>query len=163
MPFLVALAVSAGVAIVVAVAGALLTEMSPWYFGLRKPSWKPPDWAFGPVWTTILTLAAVSAALAWDAAETGAARTAVLVVLVINSVLNIAWSGIFFKLRRPDWALAEVALLWLSIVSLIVVLGWQSPLAGLLMVPYLLWVSIASLLNWRIVQLNGPFGAGRAA
>lgn len=162
-PFVMALAVAAGVAIVVAVAGAMLTELSPWYHQLRKPSWKPPDWAFGPVWTVILTLAAISAALAWDAAATGASRLAVFVVLLVNSGLNIAWSGIFFKLRRPDWALVEVVFLWLSILALIVVLGWQSLLAGVLMLPYLVWVTTAAVLNWRIVQLNGPFGLERDA
>ena len=155
--FLWALGIAAAVGVVVAIAGAVLTEIGPWYTSLKKPSWKPPDWAFGPVWTTIFILAAISAALAWDASETPAARTAVVTVLIVNALLNIAWSGIFFKLRRPDWALAEVALLWLSIVALIVVLGAQSTAAGLLMVPYLVWVSIASFLNYRIVEMNKPF------
>jgi tryptophan-rich sensory protein len=152
-----ALGFSGFVAVIVAVAGGVLTEIGPWYDSLRKPSWKPPDWAFGPVWTVILILAAISAALAWEAAEGVGARAAVLIVLVINSVLNIAWSGIFFKMKRPDWALYEVALLWLSIVALIVVLGRQSSLAGLLMLPYLVWVSTAMFLNYRIVQMNKPF------
>lgn len=155
--FLWALGFSGLVAVVVAVAGGVLTEIGPWYRGLRKPSWQPPDWAFGPVWTVILVLAAISAALAWEAAGGTGARSAVLAVLVVNSVLNIAWSGIFFKMKRPDWALIEVALLWVSIVALIVVLGAQSTTAGLLMVPYLVWVSIASFLNYRIVQMNKPF------
>jgi benzodiazapine receptor len=155
--FLWSLGCSALVAIVVAVAGGVLTEIGPWYRQLRKPSWQPPDWAFGPVWTVILVLAAISAALAWEAAAATGARQAVLAVLVINSILNIAWSGIFFKMKRPDWALAEVAMLWLSIVALIVVLGSVSTTAGLLMVPYLVWVSIASFLNYRIVQMNKPF------
>ena len=85
-------------------------------------------------------------------------RRWILFVLIVNSILNIAWSGIFFKLKRPDWALVEVLLLWLSIVVLIVVLGQASRLAGLLMVPYLAWVSTAAFLNYRIVQLNRPFG-----
>ena len=155
--FLWSLGCSAAAAIVVAVAGGVLTETGEWYKRLKKPSWKPPDWAFGPVWTTILVLAAISAALAWDSAATPAARSAVLTVLIVNSVLNIAWSGIFFKLKRPDWALIEVVLLWLSIVALIVVLGAQSAAAGLLMVPYLAWVSVATFLNYRIVQMNKPF------
>ncbi len=79
------------------------------------------------------------------------------IVLAINSVLNIAWSGIFFKMKRPDWALVEVGLLWLSILALILVLGAYSTVAGLLMVPYLIWVSIAAFLNYRIVQMNRPF------
>jgi tryptophan-rich sensory protein len=148
---------AAAVAIVVAIAGGVLTEVGPWYQSLRKPSWKPPDWAFGPVWTTILVMAAISAALAWEAAPDGTAKAWVFAVLAVNSVLNIAWSGIFFKLRRPDLALIEVGLLWLSILALVVVLGRYSFVAGLLMLPYLVWVSIASFLNYRIVQLNRPF------
>lgn len=155
--FLWALGCSAFAAIIVAVAGAFLTETGAWYRQLRKPAWKPPDWAFGPVWTTILVLAAISAALAWEAAPTPGAQVAVLAVLAVNSILNIAWSGIFFKMRRPDWALIEVTMLWLSIVVLIVVLGRHSAAAGWLMVPYLLWVSVATFLNYRIVQLNRPF------
>ncbi len=155
--FFWALGFAAAVAVVVAVAGGVLTEIGPWYEGLRKPSWKPPDWAFGPVWTTILVLAAISAALAWEAAEGPGAKAWVLAVLIVNSILNIAWSGIFFKMKRPDWALYEVALLWLSILALIVVLGAYSSAAGLLMVPYLVWVSIAMFLNYRIVQMNRPF------
>lgn len=156
-PFLAALAGAGGAAILVAIAGGVLTELSPWYAGLKKPSWKPPDWAFGPVWTVILTLAAISVALAWTAAPDAAARGRFITVLVINSILNIAWSGIFFKLRRPDWAFYEVVLLWLSILSLIVVLGGVSTMAGLLMLPYLIWVTTAAVLNYRIVQLNRPF------
>ena len=156
--FLWALGCSAAAAIVVAVAGGVLTETGPWYKSLKKPSWKPPDWAFGPVWTTILVLAAISAALAWEAAATPAARSAVLTVLIVNSVLNIAWSGIFFKMRRPDWALREVVMLWFSILGLMLVFFSVSFTAGLLLVPYLLWVSTASYLNLRIVQMNGPFG-----
>ena len=155
--FLWTLGCTALAAIIVAVAGGVLTETGQWYAQLKKPSWKPPDWAFGPVWTTILVLAAISAALAWDAAETPGARGAVVTVLVINSILNIAWSGIFFKRRRPDWALTVMGLLWLSILALIVVLGAQSATAGLLMAPYLVWVSIAAFLNYRIVQMNKPF------
>lgn len=155
--FLWALGVSAVVAIVVAVMGGVFTEIGPWYQRLKNPSWKPPDWAFGPIWTVILVMATVSSALAWEAAPDGAARFLIAAVLAINSVLNIAWSYIFFKMKRPDWALIEVALLWLSILSLIVVLGYYSRTAGLLMVPYILWVSTAAVLNFRIVQLNGPF------
>ncbi|WP_374332343.1 TspO/MBR family protein [Aestuariivirga sp.] len=155
--FLWPLGVASAVAIVVAIAGAVLTEIGPWYEGLRKPSWKPPDWAFGPVWTTIFVLTVIAAALAWVAAEGTGARPLIFWALTINAVLNIAWSAIFFKMRRPDWALREVALLWLSILGLIAALGSVSALAGILLVPYLVWVSIASFLNLRIVQMNGPF------
>jgi tryptophan-rich sensory protein len=156
--FLWPLGIASAVAIVVAIAGAVLTETGAWYEGLKKPSWKPPDWAFGPVWTTIFVLTVIATALAWVAAEGTGARPLIFWVLTINVVLNIAWSGIFFKMRRPDWALGEVALLWVSVLSLILVLGSASTWAGLLLLPYLLWVSTASFLNLRIVQMNRPFG-----
>lgn len=156
--FLWPLGTAAAVAVVCAIAGAVLTETGPWYHALKKPAWKPPDWAFGPVWTTIFVLAVIATALAWVAAEGTGARPLIFWSLAANVVLNIAWSGIFFKLRRPDWALAEVALLWLSILVLIAVLGSASLWAGVLLVPYLAWVSTAMFLNYRIVRMNGPFG-----
>jgi translocator protein len=156
--FLWPLGVASAVAIVVAIAGAVLTEIGPWYEGLKKPSWQPPEWAFGPVWTTIFVLTVIATALAWQAAEGTAARPLIFWVLTVNAILNVAWSGIFFKLRRPDWALGEVVLLWFSIVALIFALGSVSTLAGILLLPYLAWVSTASFLNLRIVQMNQPFG-----
>jgi translocator protein len=156
--FLWPLGIASAVTIVVAIAGAVLTETGDWYDTLKKPAWKPPDWAFGPVWTTIFVLAVIATALAWRAAEGTGARPIIFWVLAINAIVNIAWSGIFFKMRRPDWALREVVLLWFSVLSLVIVLGSASTWAGILLAPYLLWVSIASFLNLRIVQMNGPFG-----
>jgi benzodiazapine receptor len=156
--FLWPLGIASAVAIVVAIAGAVLTETGTWYASLKKPSWKPPDWAFGPVWTTIFVLTVIATALAWEAAEGTGARPLIFWALTINAVLNIAWSGIFFKLRRPDWALVEVVMLWCSILGLIFALGSVSTLAGVLLLPYLAWVSTASFLNLRIVQMNQPFG-----
>jgi len=156
--FLWPLGIASAVTIVVAIAGAVLTETGDWYDTLKKPAWKPPDWAFGPVWTTIFVLAVIATALAWQAAEGTGARPMIFWVLAINAIVNIAWSGIFFKMRRPDWALREVVLLWFSVLSLVIVLDSASTWAGILLAPYLLWVSIASFLNLRIVQMNGPFG-----
>jgi translocator protein len=148
--------VASAVALVVAVSGSLLTETGPWYQGLRKPRWQPPDWAFAPAWTFIFALAVWSAVLGWQAAPDAARRTLVL-LFGLNSVLNIAWSGLFFRLRRPDWALVEVVFLWLSILALILALWPISQGAAWALVPYLLWVSFASFLNWTIVRLNQPF------
>ena len=142
--------------------GGVLTELGPWYYALRQPDWKPPDAAFGIVWTTIFTLCAISGALAWRAADSAALRRRVLGLFGVNAVLNIVWSALYFKLQRPDWALIEVVFLWLSIVALIVGLWRLSRLASALLSPYLVWVSVASLLNLATVQLNGPF-VGRLA
>ena len=137
--------------------GGALTEIGPWYYALKQPAWKPPDAAFGVIWSLIFTLCAVSGALAWRAAETARLRRRVLVLLGANAVLNIVWSALYFKLHRPDWALIEVVFLWLSIAALIVGLWRISRWASALLVPYLVWVSIASALNLATVQLNGPF------
>jgi tryptophan-rich sensory protein len=154
---LIPAAVAASVAIMVAVLGGLLTELGPWYHGLRKPSWQPPDWAFGPVWTVILAMAALAAALAWRDATDAVARGWILVVLIVNCVLHVLWSPLFFKLKRPDWAFVEVIFLWLSVLALVVVLGRHSAMAGLLLVPYIVWVTVAAKLNYDVVKLNGPF------
>lgn len=141
----------------VAIAGGLLTELSPWYYALRNPSWKPPDWAFGPAWSIILALGSYAAWLGWENAATPAGRTAVVALFVVNGGLNMVWSWLFFKRRRPDHALVEVAFLWLSIAALIVVLAPISVTASLCMLPYLVWVSYASALNRAIVRRNRPF------
>jgi translocator protein len=141
----------------VAGAGAALTDLGPWYRDLRKPSWQPPDWLFGPAWTVILSMAALSAVLGWQAAPTAEARSSVLALFVANAILHVLWNPLFFKFRRPDWALFEVVFLWLSILALIVVMRPFSPAASGLLVPYLLWVMFAAYLNLTIVRLNAPF------
>ena len=150
--------VAAVAAVLVAVAGAFATTTDGWYRALRVPAWKPPDWAFGPVWTVIFALTATSGVLAWTGDPDPIARGVLLAAFVVNGLLNIAWSVLFFRLRRPDWALAEVAALWLSIVALVLITGRVSGAAGLMNLPYLAWVSTAACLNLRIVRLNAPFG-----
>src|ERR1700712_707315 len=91
--------------------GGLRTEIGPWYRQLRKPSWQPPDWLFGPAWTLILALAAWSAALAWVTAPSAGERTLVVILYSLNGFFHLVWSPLFFKFKRPDWALLEVPLL----------------------------------------------------
>jgi tryptophan-rich sensory protein len=155
--------VAAVAACVVAAAGGLATEIGPWYRALRKPSWQPPDWAFAPAWTLIFTLTAWAGVLAWRHAPDDAVRGTVIAVFAANGVLNMVWSFLFFRAHRPDWALAEVAALWLSIVALIATLAGLSTLGAMLLVPYLLWVSFAAFLNLTIVRLNRPFGQATAS
>lgn len=137
--------------------GGALTELGPWYFALKHPDWKPPDAAFGVVWTTIFTLCAISAWLAWQAADTTALRRRVAVLFGLNALLNILWSGLYFKLQRPDWALIEVVFLWLSIVALMWGLWRLSRWASALLIVYAVWVAVAAMLNLQTVALNGPF------
>jgi len=149
--------VAAAVAIFVAVLGGTLTDTGPWYQNLRKPSWQPPDWLFGPAWTLIFALATASAVYAWRDAQNRVQRDWVIVLFALNGFLNVLWSTLFFALRRPDWALIEVVFLWASILLLMIVFLRFARPATLYLVPYLLWVSFAAFLNLTVVRLNGPF------
>ena len=150
-------AYAAGWAIAVAACGGLITEIGPWYWGLKKPWFQPPDWLFGPAWTIIFALSATAAVYAWRRTATDLDRRAIVIAYVVNGVFNVFWSLLFFKLHRPDWALWEVTFLWVSILVMIWTVRRFSTLAAWFVVPYLLWVSFASVLNYSIVQLNQPF------
>ena len=155
-PVLVAGACALGVAVL----GGLMTDIGPWYRSLAQPSWKPPDWLFGPAWTLIYGLIAAAGVLAWRRTPKGAPRDSTMALFAINAFLNVFWSLLYFRLRRPDWALFEVVFLWLSVLALMVVLYRHAKTATWLLLPYLLWVTFAGLLNLATVRLNGPFGAG---
>ncbi len=133
---------------------AATVKVGAWYDALRKPSWNPPKWAFGPAWAVILTLAAIACATVWTAAPSPQARTGLLVLVAANLLLNGLWSQIFFNLRRPGWALVEIAFLLVSILSLVLAFAPVSLLAAGLILPYLLWVMFASVLNFTIWRLN---------
>ena len=147
----------AGVAFVAGL-GGVLTDVGPWYEGLRFPRLRPPNWLFGPAWTLIFALIAAAGVIAWNAAPDAQTRRLLIALLALNGVLNVAWSPLFFMLRRPDWAFIELVPFWLSIVALVAFMLPFSPHAAALLAPYLLWVTFAGWLNWRIVGLNAPFG-----
>ncbi len=149
--------VAAGAALLVAALGGAATDVGPWYSGLRKPSWQPPDWLFAPAWTAIYALTALAGVRTWRATPDAASRNRVLLAYASNVLLNVLWSVLFFTLKRPDWALLEVVALWLSVALLIVVSGRRDRAAGWLLVPYLAWVAFAGVLNWSVVRLNEPF------
>lgn len=152
-PILLAILAAAAVGVL----GGLMTDVGPWYQNLDKPPWQPPDWLFGPVWTAIYAMTAAAAVLAWRHSNTRISRQNLLIALLMNATLNVTWSLLFFRLRRPDWALFEVFLLWASIVLLLVVCARRSRTAGWLILPYLAWVSFAAFLNYEVVRLNQPF------
>ena len=149
--------IAALAATTVAGLGSLMTDLGPWYINLRKPSWQPPEWLFGPAWTLIFGLCALSGIQAWRDAPSQNARKSMLILFALNGFLNVTWSALFFRFHRPDWALYEVVLLWLSIALLIVTLARYSKTASLLAIPYLAWVSFAAVLNFAVVTLNSPF------
>jgi benzodiazapine receptor len=158
---IVTIIIAAVATICVLGAGGALTEIGPWYHSLRSPPWRPPNWAFGPVWSAIGICTCAAAVIIWRASPLGSDKVVILGLFAVNAGLNTVWSLFFFKLRRPDWALIEVGFLWLSILVLILDFYPRSPLAAALLVPYLIWVSIASALNRAMVRLNEPFD-GRA-
>ena len=149
--------IAALAALTVAVVGGVMTDIGPWYLSLIKPAWQPPDWLFGPAWTLIFSLAAASGVIAWRDAPNQSSREWMLALFALNGFLNVLWSLLFFRLRRPDWALMEVGFLWLSVLLLMIVLGRYSRKASLLLTPYLAWIAFAAFLNWTTVRLNGPF------
>jgi tryptophan-rich sensory protein len=143
--------------------GGWMTTVGTWYENLRKPSWNPPNWIFGPAWTVILGLAAWSGVLAWSRASSSSEELLILILFGINIVLHMLWSPLFFNLKRPDWALIEVPFLWLSILALMIGLARFSTLTVYLLLHYLLWVTFAAFLNLTIVRMNRPFGrSGRS-
>ncbi len=99
--------------------GGALTDLGPWYANLKQPDWKPPDAAFGPIWTVIFSLCALSACLAWQNANTTALRVRVAVLFAVNATLNVWWSWLYFTRQRPDWALLELFVLWFSVLALV--------------------------------------------
>lgn len=139
--------------VIVGGVGGKATEIGPWYRNLNKPSWNPPDWAFPVVWTTIYLFIIASVGGVYNAAEEGM-RSQIIWLTGVNLVLNLMWSVLFFTLRKPGWALVEVAFMWLSIVAMMVLFAQVDKLYALLLLPYLAWVSVATLLNLSIVRLN---------
>ncbi len=148
---------AAAAAVFVGLLGGLSTDVGPWYRALNEPSWKPPDIWFGPAWTLIYACAAIAGVFGWRRASDKGTREWILVLFALNGFLNVLWSLLFFRLRRPDWALAEVGFLWLSILLLIVFLGRFSRPSAWWLAPYIVWVSFAATLNYAVVSLNGPF------
>ncbi|MFK8051668.1 MAG: TspO/MBR family protein [Woeseiaceae bacterium] len=146
------------IAFSVGAVGGFLTPLDIWYETLEKPFFQPPDWLFGPAWTTIFLLSAYVAHRLWVANTAGGSERKQLIVLFsFNAVLNIGWSFLFFYLQRPDLALYEAFILWISVALIMFLACARVPFTRWLMLPYLLWVSFAIVLNTAIVRLNAPF------
>lgn len=125
-----------------------------WYRILEKPVLTPPSWLFGPVWITLYTLMGIAAFLIWKKGWEKRKVKIALSVFLFQLVLNALWSILFFGLKRVDLALIDISVLWASIVVMIVLFGRLSKPAAYLLIPYLLWVSFASYLNYAILVLN---------
>lgn len=135
--------------------GAVATtpEIDGWYGTIAKPVWNPPNWIFGPVWTTLFVIMAFAGWLVWKQHQTSTRRTA-LAFFGLQLILNTGWSWIFFGLHQPGWAFVEIVVLWGAILATTVSFYWQSRVAGCLMAPYLAWVSFAAVLNFTIWSMN---------
>jgi benzodiazapine receptor len=150
-----ALAASLALCFAVAGLGGYWTSLGlgSWYDGLRKPSWTPPAWIFGPVWTALYASMAVAAWLVWRRCALAGAWVP-LSLFGLQLTLNLAWTGLFFALRRPGWAFGEILLLWVSILATLWAFGRISRLAAGLLIPYLAWVAFAAALNFTLWRLN---------
>jgi tryptophan-rich sensory protein len=124
-----------------------------WYKQLPKPSWNPPNSVFGPVWTVLYVLMAVAAWLVWRQQGFMAALLP-LGLFIIQLLLNAAWSWLFFGRHRPDLALVDILVLWVTLLVTLISFWSRVPLAGALLIPYLAWVSFATALNTAIWQNN---------
>jgi translocator protein len=124
-----------------------------WYLALNKPAWQPPTWLFGPVWSTLYLMIGVAGWLVWK--QGGFAyRRGPLTLFFVQLALNAAWSPLFFGLKQPGVAFAEIIVLWLAIAATIAAFWRVHRIAAALLVPYLAWVSFAAFLNWTLWQLN---------
>jgi tryptophan-rich sensory protein len=150
----VALAVIVLIVMLAAGLGGFFTgrSVSTWYRTLSRPDWTPPDWLFGPVWTALYLSMAVAAWMVW---RRGApAATAAMAAFAVQLALNVAWSALFFGLRSPAAGMADIVLLWLAIAATIACFLRVSIPAGIIMLPYLAWVSFAAALNFAIWRMN---------
>lgn len=132
---------------------ATAAGVNDWYAALNKPSFNPPGYVFGPVWTFLYLLMGISLFIIWKSPQ-GHDRTNALTIFFVQLFLNFAWSFLFFRFHQPGWALADIVLIWIGIITMIILFKKISRTAALIQIPYLLWVSFATILNAAIWQLN---------
>lgn len=149
-------ATTLGLWIALAFAAALIGSLfSPgdWYGSLRKPSWNPPSWIFGPVWTALYAMMAIAAWLVWKRGGFSVQRLP-LTLYLIQLTFNALWSPLFFGLKNPGLAFLDIVLLWITLLATLLAFWKARPVAGILLVPYLAWVTFAGALNFTIWQMN---------
>ena len=139
--------------IAASIGAAASIQAGPFYSQLIRPDWAPPPWVFGPVWTALYALMGVAAWLVWRVGGFRAAQSA-LTLFLAQLALNALWSWLFFAWHRGALAFVDILLLWALIVATLIAFWRIRALAGALLVPYLLWVSFATVLNHAVWQLN---------
>lgn len=137
-------------------AGSLFTSpaIPTWYATLQKPSFNPPNWVFAPVWSLLFLLMGISLYLVWSKGFEHKKTKTALFIFIVQLVLNILWSILFFGLQSPLYAFIEIIILWLAILMTIITFYKISKIAAYLLLPYILWVSFAAVLNFSILILN---------
>lgn len=136
-----------------AVGAVASVQAGSFYNQLVRPDWAPPSWVFGPVWTVLYALMGIAAWLVWRTGGIRAARVP-LALFLIQLVLNALWSWLFFAWQSGGFAFLDTLALWLTILATVAAFWRVKPLAGSLLIPYLLWVGFASALNYSVWQLN---------
>jgi benzodiazapine receptor len=131
-----------------------ITGAGSWYQTIQKPSWNPPGWVFGPVWTTLYVMMGIALFLIWKSSANKEAKQTAILFFSIQLVLNFFWSFIFFNQQQPGWALVEIIVLWSAILVTIFSFSKINNTAAWLLVPYISWVSFATILNYTIWKLN---------
>ncbi len=127
--------------------------MTDWYQNLNKPFFQPPSWVFGPAWTILYTLMGIAIARIWHQPDSSLKSRAIR-IFISQFVLNLIWTPIFFALKQPLIALIIIIMLWILILLTIRSFKKVNPLSAILLIPYILWVSFATILNGSIVYLN---------
>lgn len=133
---------------------ATSSGVTSWYRSMRQSPWTPPNWVFAPVWTVLYALMGVASWLIWRAGWSEPGVVLSLVVYGIQLTLNFAWSFVFFRFRQPGWALLDMGLLWARVLATCLQCSDLNGVAGVLLVPYLLWVTYAATLNAGVWWLN---------
>jgi tryptophan-rich sensory protein len=129
-------------------------EIKTWYHTIKKPDWQPPDWLFGPVWTTLYIMMGIAFYIVWKNRAEPKKKRIAITLWIVQLVLNFFWSFVFFKQHQIDWAFGEIVLLWVFILLTIFSFARISKAAAWLLVPYISWVTFAGILTYTIYHLN---------
>jgi translocator protein len=130
------------------------TGVDSWYQTINKPSWNPPSWIFAPVWTSLYVMMGIAFYLVWKSDNSEVLKKTAISLFAVQLILNFFWSFIFFNQQQPGWALVEIIAMWIFILLTIFAFAQVSKPAAWLLVPYISWVSFATVLNYTIWQLN---------
>ncbi len=152
----VKLIIAIAIPLIIGLSGGAFTaaEIPNWYAKLNKPTWQPPNWLFGPVWTTLYVLMGIALYLVWKSDAMLSLKQTAFILFAIQLTLNFFWSIIFFNQHQIGWAMAEIIVMWILILLTIFSFSKINNTAAWLLVPYISWVSFASLLNYTIWKLN---------